>query len=219
MLRALSTVAFAALAAGFGASVSTAPAGDNDKGFVQLFNGKDMTGWKFFPEALEKKITVTDGMIVVPGNPPGYFYTDKSYKNYVVRYDWQYKRPAGLEDETKFLGNSGLLVHIQAHKVWPKSLEIQGMNRDHGSFIGIGIKVTDYKFDRAALEEGTQQGRRVEHHRGGHQGWPGHQQRQRHADRQWQDRSSGGPVRLPIRRRGDSFQEHPGQGAGLISGV
>lgn len=153
MLRALSTVAFAALAAGFGASVSTAPAGDNDKGFVQLFNGKDMTGWKFFPEALEKKITVTDGMIVVPGNPPGYFYTDKSYKNYVVRYDWQYKRPAGLEDETKFLGNSGLLVHIQAHKVWPKSLEIQGMNRDHGSFIGIGIKVTDYKFDRAALEE------------------------------------------------------------------
>src|SRR5207249_125230 len=110
-------------------------------------------GWKFFPENLEKSVSVDDGVIIVKGQPNGYFYTDKSYKNYILRYDWRYKRPAGLEDDKKFGGNSGLLIHIQKHNVWPKSLEVQGMNRDHGSFIGIGIKVKDYKFDRAALEK------------------------------------------------------------------
>jgi hypothetical protein len=153
MFRTLPILAFAALATGLGALVSTAPAGDKDKGFADLFNGKDMTGWKFFPEKLEKTISVENGVIIVKGQPNGYFYTDKSYKNYIVRYDWRYKRPAGLEDDKKFPGNSGLLVHIQDHKVWPKSLEVQGMNRDHGSFIGIGIKVKDYKFSRDNLEK------------------------------------------------------------------
>jgi hypothetical protein len=153
MFRTFALVAFAALATSLGALVSTAPAGDKDKGFVDLFNGKDMTGWKFFPEKLEKSVSVKDGAIVVHGSPNGYFYTDKSYKNVIIRYDWRYKRPAGLEDEKKFGGNSGLLVNIQANKVWPTSLEIQGMNRDHGSFIGINTKVKDYKFDRAALDK------------------------------------------------------------------
>jgi Domain of Unknown Function (DUF1080) len=158
MFRTLQIVALAALAAVFGALASTAPAaGDkDDKGFVELFNGKDLTGWKFFskkPEELEKTISVDKDFILVKGNPAGYFYTDKSYKNYIVRFDWRYKRPAGLEDENKFGGNSGLLVHIQKHNVWPTSLEVQGMNRDHGSFIGINTKVKDYKFDRAALDK------------------------------------------------------------------
>src|SRR5207253_3057280 len=118
-----------------------------------LFNGKDLTGWKFFPEKLEKTISVDTDFILVKGNPAGYFYTDKSYKNYLLRFDWRYKRPDGLEDDKKFGGNSGLLVHIQKHNVWPMSLEVQGMNRDHGSFIGISTKVKDYKFDRAALEK------------------------------------------------------------------
>jgi Domain of Unknown Function (DUF1080) len=156
MFRTLPLVALAALAVGLDALVSTAPAaGDKaDKGFVELFDGKSLKGWKIFPEALEKTISVDDGAIIVKGNPAGYLYTDKTYKNYVVRYDWRYKRPAGLEDENKFSGNSGLLVHIQGHKVWPKSLEIQGMNRDHGSFIAIGgVKLKDYKFDRKSLEK------------------------------------------------------------------
>ncbi len=159
MFRTFHRIALAACAAGLTGLLSTALAGDKakadtaDKGFVELFNGKDLVGWKVFPEALEKTIQVEDGMIVVKGQPAGYFYTDKSYKNYVLKFDWQYKRPAKLEDDKKFGGNSGLLVHIQGHKVWPKSLEVQGMNRDHGSFIAIGgVKLKDYKFNRAALE-------------------------------------------------------------------
>ena len=130
-----------------------APAGEVEAGFVALFNGKDLSGWKIFPENADKTFTVKDGMIVVSGTPNGYFYTDNSYQNYIVKFDWRYKRPAGLEDESKFLGNSGLLVHIQTpHKVWPKCLEVQGMNLNHGMLIPVsGAKLTNAKFDKEAL--------------------------------------------------------------------
>ena len=72
--------------------------------------------------------------------------------NYVLTFDWRYQRPEKLEDDKKFNGNSGLLLHIQEpHKVWPTSLEVQGANSSHGSFIGINTKVAHYKFDSAAL--------------------------------------------------------------------
>jgi hypothetical protein len=141
----------------------TRPAAAGDKeDFTPLFNGKDMSGFKYIlggkkgDDPLKTKTwRVEDGVIICTGSPGGYFYTDKSYKNYIVLYDWKYKRPAGLEDDKKFNGNSGLLVHIQEpHKVWPKSLEVQGMNRDHGSFISIGgVKISDYKFNRKNLEK------------------------------------------------------------------
>ncbi len=155
MFRTLPWLAMAALATSLSALVPTAPAaGGKDQGFVDLFDGKDMKGWKFYPEALAKTIHVEDGMIVVPGKPAGYFYTDKSYKNCTLRYDWQYKRPAGLQDDKKFNGNSGLLLFIQDHKVWPRSLEVQGMNLQHGRLLGVsGLKVQDNKFDQAALDK------------------------------------------------------------------
>ena len=92
---------------------------------------------------------------MVSGNPAGYFYTDKSYKNFILRFDWRYKRPANLEDDKKFGGNSGLLVHITGkHNVWPNCVEVQGMNRTHGSFISIGkTGLTSGKFDQATLDK------------------------------------------------------------------
>ncbi|MBI3821579.1 MAG: DUF1080 domain-containing protein [Planctomycetes bacterium] len=131
---------------------SQARAGDD---FKDLFNGKDLAGWKYIPVKADKTYTVVDGYIKVSGSPAGYFYTDKSYKNYVLKFDWRYKRPANLEDEKKFGGNSGLLVHITGdHKVWPNSLEVQGENRTHGSFISIGnTGLTNAKFDQKTLDK------------------------------------------------------------------
>ena len=123
-------------------------------GFVDLFNGKDLTGWKTIPEKNEGTYSVKDGVIVVTGKPNGYFYTEKSYKNYTLKYDWRYLRPDKLDDDKKFTGNSGLLMHIQLpHKVWPKSLEVQGYNLTHGSFIGIGVKVENYKYSQETLDK------------------------------------------------------------------
>jgi hypothetical protein len=153
MFRTLRYAFFAAFAAVL-ALAAHSSAGD-DKDFKDLFNGKDLTGWKYIPEKADKTYTVVDGYIKVSGQPNGYFYTDRSYKNYVLKFDWRYKRPANLEDDKKFGGNSGLLVHITGpHKVWPNSLEVQGMNRDHATFLSIGkTGLKDYKFNRDALEK------------------------------------------------------------------
>jgi hypothetical protein len=153
-------VGFLAAAGTLADSVTAADKNDQE-GFRPLFNGKDFTGWKFLlPNNADptKTWSVTDGVVICTGRPNGYFYTDKTYKNYVLRYDWQYKRPSGLQDDSKFTGNSGALVHIQEpHKVWPKCIEVQGMNRDHGLLIGVaGIKLSPgAKFDREAKNKAT----------------------------------------------------------------
>src|SRR6202035_2422290 len=71
--------------------VSIATGGDT-KGFKPLFNGKDLTGWKTFLKDDKadpaKTFVVKDGEIQVSGEPFGFFYTDKPYKNYVIRYSW-----------------------------------------------------------------------------------------------------------------------------------
>jgi hypothetical protein len=121
-----------AAVSGISSTQSFVGAGD-DKGFKPLFNGKNLDGWKIFLKDgkadSEKTIVVKDGEIQVSGFPYGYFYTEKPFKNYVIRYSWTY--PKNQPDETTM--NSGLLVHIQEpHKVWPKSIEPQGRYKDHG---------------------------------------------------------------------------------------
>ena len=117
-----------------------ATAGD-DKGFKPLFNGKDLTGWKTFLKDEKadpaKTLVIKDGEIQVSGFPYGYFYTEKPFKNYVIRYSWTYPK----DQPEKTTMNSGLLVHIQEpHKVWPKCIEPQGRYMDHGKlfFMGFG---------------------------------------------------------------------------------
>jgi hypothetical protein len=133
----------------------------DDAGFNSLFNGKNFDGWKMILANKDadpaKTWSIKDGVIICTGRPNGYFYTDKNYKNYILRYDWQYARPANLADDSKFGGNSGALVHIhEPHKVWPKCIEVQGMNRDHGKLIGVsGVKLAGEKFDRPAKEKAT----------------------------------------------------------------
>jgi hypothetical protein len=111
------------------------------EGFTPLFNGKDLTGWKFFLADKnadpEKTFVVKDGQIQVSGFPAGYFYTDKSYKNYVLSYTWRYPK----EQPDKTTMNSGCLVHIQEpHKIWPHSVEPQCRYKDHGKFFFIGFE-------------------------------------------------------------------------------
>ncbi len=120
---------------------------EKEKGFKQLFNGKDLTGWKTILRGdadPSKTFLVKDDMIVVTGRPNGYFYTDKSYKNYVLRFDWKFSKP----------GNSGLLVHIQGdHRVWPKCVEVQGHLNSHGHIFAIGGAKGQFKTDRKAQKE------------------------------------------------------------------
>jgi hypothetical protein len=145
------------LAIGFVLLASTLAADDKaDDGFKPLFNGKDFNGWKFVLSKKDadpdKTWSIENGIIVCTGKPHGYFHTEKTYKNYALRYDWKYARPKGLTDEEKFDGNSGALIHIQKpHKVWPKCVEVQGMNREHGNTFGVSGAKGKFKFDKQAL--------------------------------------------------------------------
>ena len=109
-----------------------------DEGFTPLVKGDDPKQFELVgigPDALQIEST---GEIRVAGKPNGYFATKSSYKNYVLEFEWMYERPDGLESDAKFKGNSGVLLHIQAHKVWPQSVEVQLENKDAGHIFAIG---------------------------------------------------------------------------------
>jgi hypothetical protein len=109
-----------------------------DEGFTKLFNGKDWTGFKL-QGVKEDTYKIVDETIICSGKPNGYFYTEKSYKNYHLKFEVKYARPNNLKDDASFGGNSGYLIHITGdHKVWPKCVEVQGMNRDMGNIFSIG---------------------------------------------------------------------------------
>lgn len=112
---------------------------DPEAGFEKLVT-KDLAGWKAYPEEAGKAFKADGDAIACTGEPAGYLHTEKAYKNFTLRFDWRYARPAALTDDAKFEGNSGYLIYIKEHKVWPTSIEVQGMNRDAGSLIPIKLK-------------------------------------------------------------------------------
>jgi hypothetical protein len=132
---------------------------DAEKGWTTLFNGKDLDGWKFHlgKESTENNgtFTVEDGILICTGKPSGYMYTEKSYSNYTLQFEFAFKRPEGLKNDAEFRGNSGCLIHIgeeNALGVWPRSIEVQGANRKMGIILPIprDLKCT-HTFDEKAL--------------------------------------------------------------------
>jgi hypothetical protein len=135
-----------------------------DAGFKPLFNGTDLTGWKFIladdKADPAKTFSVKDKVLHVTGKPFGYVYTDKTYSNYVLRFDWRYKRPEGLEDDLNWPGNSGCLMHIQEpgkrfnpKAVWPQCVESQGRQMDHGKIFFMGVKNLGATYDKKAKDK------------------------------------------------------------------
>jgi hypothetical protein len=128
-------------------------------GWTALFNGKDLNGWKFHlgNEGADNAgtFTVQEGILICSGKPSGYMYTEKSYGNYTLRFEFAFKKPEGLKDESEFRGNSGCLIHIgqeNALGVWPRSIEVQGANRSMGIILPIprDLKCT-HTFDKEAM--------------------------------------------------------------------
>jgi hypothetical protein len=98
---------------------------------VELFNGKDLTGWVSVNGAADTW-AVRDGIIVTTGKPKGFLRTDRMYENYVLDLEWRHVAKGG---------NAGLFVHAdalpQVGAPYPKSVEVQVMDGDHGSVFGI----------------------------------------------------------------------------------
>ena len=98
---------------------------------------------------VEKTWSIKDGVLACTGRPSGYIRTAKAYKNYVFRVEYRW---AGRT------GNNGVLAHmVGPDRVWPKSLECQGMYHNQGDFFEIG----GWKFNEHKSGGKRVRGRRV----------------------------------------------------------
>ncbi len=85
------------------AQPAAAPKADAE-GFVSLFNGRDLTGWKNVNCAPETW-SVADGKIVCTGKPIGALRTERQYENFVLEFEWRHLTSGG---------NSGMFAWASA---------------------------------------------------------------------------------------------------------
>jgi Domain of Unknown Function (DUF1080) len=80
------------------------------EGFVRLFNGKDLSGWKI-PEGDNGHWKVVDGVIDYDAKSEAKgdksLWTEKSYGDFVLKVDWRLKKEPGLKHEVDVIGPDG----------------------------------------------------------------------------------------------------------------
>jgi hypothetical protein len=95
---------------------------------IDLFNGKDFTGWVSYPSANPAPVwTIADGILSCTGKPNGYLRTETAYANYKLIVEWRFTRA----------GNTGVLVHLTGPDrmgPWPTCIECQGLHNHQGDF-------------------------------------------------------------------------------------
>jgi hypothetical protein len=97
----------------------------------------EFPGWKSFHEQPGTRTAEVwklqpDGVLVCTGKPRGYLYTEKTYTDFRITFEWRW--PPGATQS-----NGGMLVRMTgAHAVWPKCLEFQLNMGQAGDFWGIG---------------------------------------------------------------------------------
>ena len=110
---------------------------------IVLFDGKSFDGLVRHLRNNQGNVDETwqikpGGVLACSGKPAGYIRTDKAYKNY--KFHVEYRWPGRT-------GNNGILVHMVGEdKVWPKSLECQGMFQNQGDYFEIGgVEFNEHK--------------------------------------------------------------------------
>ena len=97
---------------------------------LDLFNGRDLTGWKSISKTntdLAQTWRVENGVIKCTGRPTGYLRTEQDYRDYKLTVEWSFVRVGPKAD------NTGVLVHIgEPDKVWPRCIQCQGQHGKQG---------------------------------------------------------------------------------------
>lgn len=68
--------------------------GDDEEGFVPLFNGQDFSGW-VRTNTPESTWSYQDDLIVCTGKPTGEIRTEKMYQNFILEVEWRHMVPGG----------------------------------------------------------------------------------------------------------------------------
>ncbi len=100
-----------------------------------LINGRDLSGWHVdVPEMDTNKAAINpfiirNGMLVSLGTPQGHLITDSVYQNFRLNVEYRFAAVPG---------NCGVLVFASTpralYKMFPKSIEVQLMNKNAGDF-------------------------------------------------------------------------------------
>src|SRR5437763_4501514 len=94
---------------------------------IQLFNGKDLSGWVWVSSdpkvKLEEVGDVRDGLLHCKGTPAGYIRTEKQFTNFVIHLEWRFIKE----------GNGGVLLRkVGIDHVWPACFECQLHSKNAG---------------------------------------------------------------------------------------
>ena len=111
--------------------LNTDPEPDLKKGFVDLFNGKDLKGWT--PRGGTCKFEVEDGAIAgtcIPGSPSTYLSTKREYENFIFTCDmkWVVNSNSGIMFRAKLKGEN---------QVYGPQAEMEEENKGRGWSGGI----------------------------------------------------------------------------------
>jgi hypothetical protein len=137
-----------------GAAVAQTPAPAQVPQFVDMFNGKDLSGWvnvNTDPDTWK----IRDGMVIDSGRPIGVMCSEKEYENFILHIEWMHMEAGGNSgvfvwsdgkpDERSRLPNG---VEVQMLELaWP-DLNIRNGVRPpdayvHGELFGVGgVKTT-----------------------------------------------------------------------------
>jgi hypothetical protein len=123
------------------AGCRTAP-GQKSEG-IDLFNGKDFSGWTFCMKNNAdpmKTWAITHGVIHCNGLAVGYLRTRQTYSNCVISVEWRFLKV------TPKANNTGVLVDMQLpDKVWPMCVQNQGKSGRQGDlFVMAGAECKEH---------------------------------------------------------------------------
>lgn len=114
---------------------------------IQLFNGKDLSGWIFYLK--DKSVnpagvfTVRDGVIHITGSPFGYMRTKDTYSDYTLHLEWRWPVEAT---------NSGVFIHSHTpDTIWLKTIECQLAAGNAGDFICMNGTDMNERMDKSSI--------------------------------------------------------------------
>ncbi len=170
-------------------SLSFAQNPHSKKGFVKLFNGKNLDGWylkiRSGDSELAKKVYAVDkGTVHVFKDFPaeyelnngkndthGLFYTNKKFSKFIFKFE--YKWGKGIANNfDQFQYDAGMYYHVVDDKIWPVGIEYQvrydhTKDRNHtGDFWARDLKW--YSSDGETFALPSEGGKPVLGHRGEH---------------------------------------------------
>ena len=99
-----------------------------EEGFINLFNGKDLTGWVPVQTA-PSTWTIKDNMIICSGKPIGALRTEKHYENFILELEWRHMKPGG--NAGVFIWSDPLCARGQP---FTRSIEVQVLDGKNGDW-------------------------------------------------------------------------------------